>query len=64
MVTPITHPTIGALKLVSPPLKFSDTPTMISLSPPLLGEHTDEILTEVLGYGRDRIEELRNREII
>jgi crotonobetainyl-CoA:carnitine CoA-transferase CaiB-like acyl-CoA transferase len=49
---------------VSPPLKFSDTPTTISLSPPLLGEHTDEILTEVLGYGKDRIEELRNREII
>jgi len=43
------HPTIGKLPLVGSPLKFSDTPVSYKLPPPRLGEHIDEVLTELLG---------------
>ena len=49
------HPTIGEIPLVGSPLKMSDTPVEYRLHPPLMGEHTDQVLRE-LGYlddGRD-----------
>ena len=39
-------------------MKLSDSPVEVTRSP-LLGEHTDEILSEVLGYGSDEIDELK-----
>ncbi|MCP4038776.1 MAG: CoA transferase [bacterium] len=59
MVTEVPHPTIGALRLCGPPIKYSETPGAITRHPPLLGEHTDEVLTEVLGYADERIASLR-----
>ena len=49
MLVKMEHPTIGELPLVGSPLKFSETPVEYRLPPPRLGEHTDEILKEVLG---------------
>lgn len=49
MLVTMEHPTIGDLPLVASPLKFSQTPVEYHLPPPRLGEHTDEILREVLG---------------
>jgi len=46
------HPTIGELPLVVSPLKMSDTPVEYRLPPPLMGEHTAEVLRE-LGYEND-----------
>ena len=64
MVADILHPTIGALRLAGVPIKYSDTPATIRRPPPLLGEHTDELLQEVLGHGPEAIADLRERGAI
>jgi formyl-CoA transferase len=47
MVQEVVHPGIGAFKMVASPLKLSSTPTTIRRHPPILGEHTREILAEL-----------------
>jgi succinate--hydroxymethylglutarate CoA-transferase len=64
MVAEVPHPTIDELRLVGIPVKYSETPGAIRMPPPLLGEHTDEILRAVLGHGPERIAELRAQEAI
>jgi crotonobetainyl-CoA:carnitine CoA-transferase CaiB-like acyl-CoA transferase len=60
MVVEVPHPTIDILKLCGIPIKYSDTPGSIRLAPPLLGEHTDDILGNVLGYDKNQIQSLRD----
>ena len=50
MLVKMEHPTIGKLPLVGSPLKMSETPVEFRLPPPLMGEHTEEVLRE-LGWG-------------
>lgn len=45
MIAHVSHPTIGDLKLTGIPIKLSESPGRISLPPPRLGEHTEEILS-------------------
>lgn len=56
------HPTAGTLKVVGPAVRMSATPAGITRPPPLLGEHTAEILDE-FGIDRETIEDLANRGI-
>src|SRR5688572_28085182 len=44
------HPSAGTIKLPGFPYKLSETPAEIRLSPPLLGEHTEDVLTGLLDY--------------
>ncbi|HET8747819.1 MAG TPA: CaiB/BaiF CoA-transferase family protein [Ramlibacter sp.] len=64
MVHQWEHPLSGPLNLVASPLKLSGTPVRTELPPPLLGQHTEQVLGEVLGWGEDRIRELREKEVI
>jgi formyl-CoA transferase len=57
-IVEVDHPTRGKYLTVGNPIKLSDSATEISRSP-LLGEHTDEILREVLGFDEREIEEIR-----
>ncbi len=47
IVTEVNHPTAGPLKMIRPVARFSDTPNTIRLPPPLLGQHTAEVLGTV-----------------
>jgi crotonobetainyl-CoA:carnitine CoA-transferase CaiB-like acyl-CoA transferase len=63
MVETVTHPTIGELKMLGIPFKFSDTPAAVGRAPPTLGQHTDEILSE-LGMDAAAIAALRQGKAI
>jgi crotonobetainyl-CoA:carnitine CoA-transferase CaiB-like acyl-CoA transferase len=60
----IEHPTAGVIGLPGFPYKMSRTPAEMHRPPPLLGEHTEEILIELLGYSSEQIALLRKREVI
>ncbi|MBX6752619.1 MAG: CoA transferase [Thermorudis peleae] len=59
----VPHPTLGEVDQTGFPYRFSDTPARIRRHPPLLGEHTDEVLSE-LGYSADLIASLREQGAI
>ncbi len=59
------HPATGAkVPLINSPMKLSGTPTEARMAPPTLGEHTDEVLGEVLGMSADEIAALRDQGIV
>jgi len=64
MFTAINHPIAGTLRMPDIPIKMSDTPGTIHSYPPLLGEHTEEILRGLLGYDDQQISALRNDGVI
>lgn len=63
MVPTIQHPKVGEMRMVGIPIKLSDCPGEVRLPPPLLGEHTDEILAD-LGYSEDYIKSIRSDGVI
>jgi succinate--hydroxymethylglutarate CoA-transferase len=64
MVTSVEHPTAGNVKMLGIPFRFSDTPASIRRAPPLLGQHTEAVLREELGFSDARINELRAEKVI
>src|SRR5471032_396899 len=58
-VVEVDHPTRGKYLTVGNPIKLSDSPARVERSP-LLGEHTEEILTKVLGYSASEVAEIKN----
>ena len=58
------HPTAGSIPLVGSPLKIPTTPVEIRLPPPLLGEHTEDILKELFNYDQEGVKELRDNNVI
>lgn len=59
----VDHPVLGAMTQIGVPFKLSATPASIRSAPPMLGEHTDAIVTE-LGYSDSDISALRSRGVI
>jgi crotonobetainyl-CoA:carnitine CoA-transferase CaiB-like acyl-CoA transferase len=60
----IIHSKAGEICQIGIPMKFSDTKPEIRNPPPLLGEHTDEVLHTLLGYAPKRIVELHEKGIV
>jgi crotonobetainyl-CoA:carnitine CoA-transferase CaiB-like acyl-CoA transferase len=64
MVRMVEHPTAGEVKMLGIPFRFSDTPASVRRAPPILGQHTDEVLRDVLKLPEARIAELRAAKVI
>jgi crotonobetainyl-CoA:carnitine CoA-transferase CaiB-like acyl-CoA transferase len=64
MVSTWAHPIQPELKLVSSPIKMSLTPVRQDLPPPMLGQHTAEVLSEVLGWTAEQQGPLRGKGVI
>ena len=63
MVAEVEHPTVGRVKVISSPVKLSETPASVRTAPPVLGQHTEALLGE-LGYDRESIDGLRAAGVI
>jgi formyl-CoA transferase len=64
MVIDVQHPSAGKVQLVASPLKIPTSPTIVRLPPPMLGEHTIQVLRELLGYDDQMIQDLRLAQVI
>jgi crotonobetainyl-CoA:carnitine CoA-transferase CaiB-like acyl-CoA transferase len=64
MLVQLPHPTAGTVKLAASPLKLSRTPVRDNEPPPLLGQHTEEVLKRHLGYSTGDITRLRDEGAI
>jgi len=60
MVKEMEHPFVGPIKMVNTPVKYSESKPSIRSAPPVLGQHTDEVLREVLGLSETEIQELKD----
>jgi 3-oxoacid CoA-transferase len=63
MVQTIAHPACGPIKVISPPVKYSNAEPSVRRPPPLLGEHTDEVLSEI-GLSEGEIRGLREGGVV
>jgi formyl-CoA transferase len=64
MVVDVNHPTAGMVRMAGIPVKFSATPASIRRPPPLLGQHTAEVLETWLGITTEQLEELQKQNVI
>jgi formyl-CoA transferase len=60
----VPHPRAGSVSMLANPARLSATPPSYDRPPPRLGEHTDEVLSEVLGLSGAEIAALRDAEIV
>lgn len=64
MLVKVQHPKAGLINQIGVPMKFSEAKLDIRFPPPLLGEHTESILSTLLGYNSRQIGELRAKGVI
>ena len=64
MIAEMTHATAGPVKGIKSPLHMSGSPLDRYVAPPILGEHSDEILRERCGFGDEEIATLRRESVI
>jgi 2-methylfumaryl-CoA isomerase len=64
MISPIDHPAIGSWLAASSPVNFGASARGSAGRAPLLGDHTDQVLRELLGFDRAKIDSLRSDGVI
>jgi crotonobetainyl-CoA:carnitine CoA-transferase CaiB-like acyl-CoA transferase len=64
MVVETDHPLLGKIPIVNRPIKFPADSQPVPTAPPVLGQHTDEILRDILGFTSERIAQLRATKVV
>jgi formyl-CoA transferase len=64
MLVEVAHPTAGTVRMAGLPVKLSATPASVRLPPPLLGEHSEQVLSSWLDMSADAIERLKKKGVI
>ena len=64
LILEVDHPKVGPVEVTGFPYKFSETPADVRHAPPLLGQHTEEVLSDILGYDLNDLKDLKERTII
>ena len=64
MLSEIHHPIVGQMKIVGVPIQFSETPVRVRSAAPLLGEHTEEVLRNILSLSDSEIQTMREEGVI
>ena len=64
MVVELEHPKAGPIRVTGVPVKLSDTPGAVESPPPVLGQHTEEVLSDWLGMSEVEVAELRRQEVV
>ena len=64
MFVKVDHPTLGEVSLPGFPIKFSETKGDMTMPAPLLGQHNEEVYSELLGISKERLEELRKEGVV
>jgi formyl-CoA transferase len=64
MLIEVEHPKVGKLKIAGSGFKMSETPGRVTGRAPGLGEHNEEVLSGLLGYSTESIEQLRKLGVI
>ncbi|MFQ5545840.1 MAG: CaiB/BaiF CoA transferase family protein [Acidiferrobacterales bacterium] len=63
LIERLDHPVAGKMEFVGPPVSLADLPKQEAHPPPLLGEHTTDVLAE-LGYSHDEVNELEGQGVV
>lgn len=64
MIVETQHPVAGPVKMAGVPVKLSETPGSVETPAPLLGQHTEEILKELLGFDAAKVADLKARKVL
>jgi CoA:oxalate CoA-transferase len=64
MIKEINQSLVGKMRIANSPFRLSETPAQIYAPAPLLGEHTREVLADILGYKPEKIERLKKAGVI
>ena len=64
MFVKVDHPTLGEVSLPGFPIKFSETKGDMTMPAPLLGQHNEEVYSELLGISKEKLEELRKEGVV
>jgi len=64
MLVEVAHATAGSVRMAGVPVKFSATPASLRLPPPLLGEHSEQVLASWLGMSSEAVEQLKDKGIV